>query len=91
MSILTNSWLAHITVSRWHTFAISSRNLQRAQWWADVMEISAIIQAGSDFIMFDETLKTGCEFVTVEEVIFGNENPLVLLKMMQEKCKNTPL
>ncbi|WP_212112557.1 thiamine phosphate synthase [Bartonella queenslandensis] len=67
------------------------RNLQLAAWWAEIMETPAIIQAGSDFTMFDEALKTGCEFIAVEEVILGNDNPLILLKMMQEKCKNTPL
>ncbi|GAA5095659.1 thiamine phosphate synthase [Bartonella acomydis] len=67
------------------------RNLQLAEWWAEIMEIPAIIQAGSDFANFDEVLKTACEFIAVEEVVFGNNNPLPLLKMMQEKCKNTPL
>ncbi|CAK02385.1 thiamine phosphate synthase [Bartonella tribocorum] len=67
------------------------RNLQLAAWWAEIMETPAIIQAGSDFATFDEALKTGCEFVAVEEVILGNDNPLILLKTMQEKCENTPL
>ncbi|WP_375705801.1 thiamine phosphate synthase [Bartonella sp. AA2SXKL] len=67
------------------------RNLQLATWWAEIMEIPAVVQAGSDFSTFDEALKTGCEFIAVEEVIFGNDNPLILLKTMQEKCKDTPL
>lgn len=67
------------------------RNLQLASWWAEIMEIPAIIQAGSDFTNFDEALKTACEFIAVEEVIFGSDNPLPLLKKMQEKCANAPL
>ncbi|WP_375687668.1 MULTISPECIES: thiamine phosphate synthase [unclassified Bartonella] len=67
------------------------RNLQLATWWAEIMEIPAVVQAGSDFSTFDEALKTGCEFIAVEEVIFGNDNPLILLKTMQEKCEKTPL
>ncbi|WP_144751357.1 thiamine phosphate synthase [Bartonella saheliensis] len=67
------------------------RNLQLASWWAEIMEIPAIIQAGSDFASFDEVLKTACEFIAVEEVIFGSDNPLPLLKMMQEKCASAPL
>ncbi|WP_375632046.1 MULTISPECIES: thiamine phosphate synthase [unclassified Bartonella] len=67
------------------------RNLQLATWWAEIMQTPAIIQAGSDFSTFDEVLKTGCEFIAVEEVILGNDNPLILLKTMQEKCENTPL
>ncbi|GAA4657406.1 thiamine phosphate synthase [Bartonella pachyuromydis] len=62
------------------------RNLQLAGWWAEIMEIPSIIQAGSDFSTFDEVLKTACEFIAVEEVIFGSNNPLPLLKKMQEKC-----
>ncbi|WP_273789323.1 thiamine phosphate synthase [Bartonella sp. ML70XJBT] len=67
------------------------RNLQLATWWAEIMETPAIIQAGSDFATFDEALKTGCEFIAMEEVILGNDNPLHLLQLCQEKCKNTPL
>ncbi|WP_019221153.1 thiamine phosphate synthase [Bartonella senegalensis] len=67
------------------------RNLQLAGWWAEIMEIPAIIQAGSDFATFGEVLKTACEFIAVEEVILGSDNPLSLLKMMQEKCENAPL
>ncbi|UNF28926.1 thiamine phosphate synthase [Bartonella krasnovii] len=67
------------------------RNLQLATWWAEIMETPAIIQAGSDFANFDEALKTGCEFIAVEEVILGNDNPLSLLQLCQEKCKNAPL
>ncbi|WP_144752689.1 thiamine phosphate synthase [Bartonella saheliensis] len=67
------------------------RNLQLATWWAEIMETPAIIQAGSDFANFDESLKTGCEFIAVEEVILGNDTPLPLLQLCQEKCKNAPL
>lgn len=67
------------------------RNLQLATWWAEIMETPAIIQAGSDFATFDEALKTGCEFIAVEEVILGNASPLALLQLCHEKCKNAPL
>ncbi|OLL37707.1 thiamine phosphate synthase [Bartonella henselae] len=67
------------------------RNLQLARWWAEIMETPAIVQAGSDFATFDEVIKTACEFIAIEEVIFAHDNPLMLLKMMQEKCKNSPL
>ncbi|EJF89734.1 hypothetical protein ME1_00504 [Bartonella vinsonii subsp. arupensis OK-94-513] len=67
------------------------RNVQLGQWWAEVMEIPAIVQAGSDFASFDEVLKTTCEFIAVEEIIFAHDNPLMILEMMQEKCKKSPL
>ncbi|WP_317993883.1 thiamine phosphate synthase [Bartonella gliris] len=67
------------------------RNLQLAGWWAEIMEVPAVVQAGSDFASFEEVLKTTCEFIAVEEIIFAHENPLMILEMMQEKCKKFPL
>ncbi|WP_455479270.1 thiamine phosphate synthase [Bartonella sp. B23] len=66
------------------------RNLQLAGWWSEIMEIPSVLQAGSDFATFDEVLKTASEFIAVEEIIFGNNNPLMLLEMMKEKCENSP-
>ncbi|EJF79852.1 thiamine-phosphate pyrophosphorylase [Candidatus Bartonella washoeensis] len=67
------------------------RNLQLAGWWAEIMEIPAVVQAGSDFTTFDDVLKTACEFIAVEEIIFAHNNPLSVLEMIKEKCKNFPL
>ncbi|WP_455473992.1 thiamine phosphate synthase [Bartonella sp. B30(2025)] len=67
------------------------RNIQLAQWWAEIMEIPAVLQAGSDFSTFDEVLKTGCEFIAIEEILFSNNNPFAVLNMVKEKCQNFPL
>ncbi|WP_336276631.1 thiamine phosphate synthase [Bartonella sp. CB178] len=67
------------------------RNIQLAQWWAAIMEIPAILQAGSDFAFFDDIVETACEFIAVEEIIFAHDNPLIVLDMMKEKCKSSPL
>ncbi|WP_455465927.1 thiamine phosphate synthase [Bartonella sp. B39] len=67
------------------------RNLQLAGWWAEIMEIPAVVQAGSDVATFDEVLKTACEFIAVEEIIFRNDNPLMIIEMMKGKCETTPL
>ncbi|EJF80558.1 thiamine phosphate synthase [Bartonella doshiae] len=67
------------------------RNIQLAQWWAEIMEIPALVQAGSDFANFDEVVQTACEFIAVEEVLFAHENPLNILERIKEKCKTTPL
>lgn len=67
------------------------RNLQLAQWWAEIMEIPAIIQAGSDPAAFDETLKTACEFIAVEEMILSYNDPLSVLEMVKRKCMQFPL
>ncbi|MCZ2203664.1 thiamine phosphate synthase [Bartonella sp. A05] len=67
------------------------RNIQLAQWWAEIMEIPAIIQAGSDPASFDETLATACEFIAVEEMIFAHDDPLSVLDMIKRKCIQSPL
>ncbi|WP_413154442.1 thiamine phosphate synthase [Bartonella sp. cb54] len=67
------------------------RNIQLAQWWAEIMEIPAVLQAGSDFAAFEEVIKVGCEFIAVEEMLFAHDNSLRALDMMKEKCKNSPL
>ncbi|MCL6229200.1 thiamine phosphate synthase [Bartonella bilalgolemii] len=67
------------------------RNIQLAQWWAEIMKTPAIIQAGSEYAFFDEALETACEFIAVEEMIFIHEDPLRMLDMMKEKCHNTSL
>ncbi len=50
---------------------------------------SMVIQARSNFTSFDEVLKTTCEFIAVEEIIFAPDNPLIILEMMKEKCENS--
>ncbi|UTO29435.1 thiamine phosphate synthase [Bartonella harrusi] len=64
------------------------RNVQLGQWWAEIMEIPSILQAGSDFATFDEVLNTACEFIAVEEILFSHDKPLLILEMMAKKCKN---
>lgn len=48
-----------------------SRNLTLAQWWSEVMEIPAIVQAGADIATFNDVLATGAEFIAIEEALFG--------------------
>ncbi|WP_455476903.1 thiamine phosphate synthase [Bartonella sp. B41] len=67
------------------------RNIQLAQWWAEIMEVPIIVQTGSDFTTFDEALQTSSEFIAVEEMIFSHDNPVMILNMIKEKCKNSPL
>ena len=51
------------------------RNIALSSWWAEVMEIPAIVQAGSDIATFPEVLATKAEFIAVEEMVFGHDNP----------------
>lgn len=52
------------------------RNLSLGAWWTQVMEIPAIVQAGSDSATFNDVLATNAEFIAVEEVVFGGDNPI---------------
>ncbi|MCT6824632.1 thiamine phosphate synthase [Bartonella apis] len=56
------------------------RNITLSSWWAEVMEIPAIVQAGSDIATFPEVLATKAEFIAVEEMIFGHDNPQHILR-----------
>ncbi|ABM44921.1 hypothetical protein X471_00809 [Bartonella bacilliformis str. Heidi Mejia] len=67
------------------------RNLSLATWWAEIMEIPAIIQAGNDYATVDEAFKTACEFIAVEDMLLSHEDPLPLLQEMVKKCKKFPL
>ena len=51
------------------------RNIALSSWWAEVMEIPAIVQAGSDIATFGDVIATKAEFIAVEDIIFGHENP----------------
>lgn len=56
------------------------RNLALSTWWAEVMEIPAIIQAGSDLLTFHDVLATKAEFIAVEEVLFNSPTPVATLE-----------
>lgn len=63
------------------------RNLALATWWADVMEIPAIIQAGNDLSLFSQTLETGADFIALEEMLFTQKNPLAVLKEINQNLQ----
>lgn len=47
------------------------RNLALGAWWAQMMEIPVIVQAGATLASIEEAAATGAEFVAVEEALFG--------------------
>lgn len=58
------------------------RNISLASWWVEVMEIPAIVQAGSDIATFANVLATKAEFIAVEEILFGSDNPLQSVRLI---------
>jgi thiamine-phosphate pyrophosphorylase len=52
------------------------RNLELARWWAEMIEIPCIVQAGSDLVSVEAAAATGAEFVALSSAIFGGDtNP----------------
>ncbi len=47
------------------------RNLDLAQWWAEMIEIPCIVQAGSDVASVEAAAATGAEFVALDAAVFG--------------------
>lgn len=67
------------------------RNLALGAWWAGMMEIPAIVQAGATLESVEEAAKTGAEFVAAEEAIFGMGDALQNAQKVAEILKKYPL
>lgn len=51
------------------------RNLALAEWWAAMVEIPAILQAGSKLDDLDVCFETKAEFIALGAAVFSAENP----------------
>ncbi|MBS3647727.1 thiamine phosphate synthase [Pseudaminobacter sp. 19-2017] len=47
------------------------RNLALGKWWAEMVEISCIVQGGSDIASVEAIAATGAEFVALSAAVFG--------------------
>jgi thiamine-phosphate pyrophosphorylase len=47
------------------------RNLSLGKWWAEMVEISCIVQGGSDIASVEAVAATGAEFVALSAAVFG--------------------
>jgi len=47
------------------------RNVALGAWWASMMEIPCLVQAGADVESLGDIVATGAEFVALEEAILG--------------------
>jgi len=50
------------------------RNLRLATWWASLMEIPCIIQAGTDIEALNSVVETGAEFIAIDEMLFSSSD-----------------
>lgn len=51
-----------------------ARNINLGEWWASMMEIPALVQAGNSLESIKTVAKTGAEFVVLEDAVFGNSD-----------------
>ncbi len=51
------------------------RNVELADWWASMIEIPCIIQAGNSLESIPDAVSTGAEFVALGAAIFGGTDP----------------
>ncbi len=51
------------------------RNLEMAEWWAEIIEIPAIIMAGNTVNSVEAAAATGAEFVALGTAVFASPDP----------------
>ena len=51
------------------------RNLEMAEWWAEIIEIPAIIMAGSTVQSVTAAAATGVEFIALSQAVFASADP----------------
>jgi len=60
------------------------RNVRLSTWWAEVMEVPCIVQAGTDLDFLPDLVATGAEFILVEEMIFAAPDPGAILRQLKD-------
>ncbi|TGV80934.1 thiamine phosphate synthase, partial [Mesorhizobium sp. M00.F.Ca.ET.158.01.1.1] len=48
------------------------RNLSLGQWWAQMIQIPCIVEAGSDLASVETVAATGAEFVALSSAVFAD-------------------
>jgi thiamine-phosphate pyrophosphorylase len=51
------------------------RNLEMAEWWAEIIEIPAIVMAGSIVASIAAVAATGVEFIALGQAVFASADP----------------
>ncbi|EJF91746.1 thiamine phosphate synthase [Bartonella tamiae] len=64
------------------------RNLTLGQWWAHLMEIPAIVQAGTEIESLNQVLETKAEFIAIENLLFQSETPENTLNALHTKMQH---
>lgn len=56
-----------------------SRNLNLAEWWAAMVEIPCIVQAGNNLDSIESCINTGAEFIALGQAVFHAEDPALVV------------
>ncbi|WP_420961311.1 thiamine phosphate synthase [Brucella sp. IR073] len=57
-----------------------SRNIGLAEWWAAMVEIPCIVQAGNTLASIEAAAATGAEFVALGAAIFASDDPAAAMR-----------
>ncbi|GGA95931.1 thiamine phosphate synthase [Brucella endophytica] len=57
-----------------------SRNIGLAEWWAAMVEIPCIVQAGNTLASIEQAVATGAEFVALGAAIFASDDPAAAMR-----------
>lgn len=68
------------------------RNIGLAQWWAQMIEIPCIVQAGSSLASVAEAAQTGADFVALGSAVFDAEDPQAAVRQANRLlAENAPI
>ena len=51
------------------------RSLELAAWWAEFVEVPAVVMAGRDLATLDQAIDTGAEFIALGDAVFMADDP----------------
>jgi thiamine-phosphate pyrophosphorylase len=66
-----------------------NRNLALAEWWATMVEIPCIVQAGNDLASIEQAAATGAEFVALGAAIFASDDPAAAVREANRRLDET--
>jgi len=60
------------------------RNLRLGAWWASMMQVPCIVQVGTDMAAITAVAQAGVEFIALEEMIFMADDPHTALTQVNQ-------
>ena len=67
---------------------LHKKNAQLAEWWTQIMQIPAILQAAQTIETIQQALKIKTEFIAIESFLFDTPNPIKAATQLQKIWEN---